>query len=229
MAAPSPPRPAVIEFAFHNRNQERLAEKRAIAKEMAAHVRPGTTLVLDTGTTTLEVARELARLADLRVLTTSLAIASVLYAQEGVTLTLLGGSVRQNSPDLIGPLTEENLLQFHPDLAVIGADAIGEDGLYTASLEVARITGTMLQQARETWLVADSSKFTRRSFVKFADWSQVHHLVTDAAPARGSTRVAGRERSRTARRRSVGRGLPTPPRNELREDTAGSGDLALEE
>ncbi len=56
-------RPAVIEFAFHTRNQENLAEKQAIAKEMAAQVRSGTTLVLDTGTTTLEVARELTRLS----------------------------------------------------------------------------------------------------------------------------------------------------------------------
>ena len=196
-------RSAVVEFAFHERNQEQLAEKRALAKYMAAQVRPGTTLVLDTGTTTLEVARELARLPDLRVLTTSLAIASVLYAHEQISLTLLGGSVRQNSPDLVGPLTEENLRRFHPDLAVIGADAAGEDGVYTATLEVARITGAMLEQARETWLVADSRKFARRSFVKFADWDRLQHVVTDVGLSAEGAGVAAGERDHGASRRSV--------------------------
>jgi len=172
-------RSAVIEFAFLARNLERLAEKRAIAREMALRVRAGTTLVLDTGTTTLEVARELTRTADLRVLTTSLAIASVLFAHEQISLTLLGGAVRHDSPDLIGPLTEENLRRFRPDLAIVGADAACEDGLYTATLDIARITGAMIEGARETWLVADSRKFSRRSFVRFASWDRVPHLVTD--------------------------------------------------
>jgi DeoR family transcriptional regulator, fructose operon transcriptional repressor len=170
---------AVIEFAFLDRAQEHLAQKRAIARHVAAAVRPGMTLVLDTGTTVLEVARAIAGIPRLRVLTSSLPIASALHAHANIDLVLLGGSVRRDSPDLSGPLTEENLRQFQTELAVLGADAVSRGGLYTSDLGIARISRAMIASARERWVVADSSKFARRAFVKFADWSQVSLLVTD--------------------------------------------------
>jgi DeoR family fructose operon transcriptional repressor len=172
-------RPAVIEFAFLDRAQEHLAEKRALARYLVTVVQPDMTLVLDTGTTTLEVARALAGIPRLRVLTSSLAIAAALYPCENIDLVLLGGSVRHRSPDLSGPLTEENLKQFQTELAILGADAVGRTGLYTADLGLARLSRAMIAGARESWLVVDSSKFSRRSFVKFADWSAIAHLVTD--------------------------------------------------
>ncbi len=170
---------SVIAFAFLDRAQDRTAEKVAIAKHLASVVQPGMTIVLDTGTTTLEVARAIAGISRLRVLTSSLAIASALYAYENIDLVLLGGSVRHRNPDLSGPLTEENLKQFQTELAILGADAVSPEGLYTSDLGIARISQAMMACARERWLVVDSSKFTRRSFVKFADWSAITHLVTD--------------------------------------------------
>jgi DeoR/GlpR family transcriptional regulator of sugar metabolism len=170
---------AVIEFAFLDRAQEQTAAKVAIANYLAGVVQPGMTIVLDTGTTTLEVARALAGIPRLRVLTSSLAIASALHAYDNIDLVLLGGSVRHHSPDLTGPLTEENLRQFQTELAILGADAVSREGLYTSDLGIARISQAMIACARESWLVADSSKFARRSFVKFADWAAISHLVTD--------------------------------------------------
>lgn len=171
---------SVVEFAFLDRAQDRTAEKLAIAKHLASVVQPGMTIVLDTGTTTLEVARAIAGIPRLRVLTSSLAIASALHAYDNIDLVLLGGSVRHHSPDLSGPLTEENLKQFQTELAILGADAVSSEGLYTSDLGIARISQAMMACARERWLVIDSSKFSRRSFVKFADWSAITHLVTDA-------------------------------------------------
>lgn len=173
-------RSTVIAFALLDREQERTAEKQAIARHLATVIRPGMTVVLDTGTTTLEVARAIAGTPRLRVLTSSLAIAAALYTCDNIDLVLLGGTVRRHSPDLSGPLTEENLLQFHTDIAVLGADAADRDGLYTSDLGIARISRAMIACAEESWLVVDSSKFTRRSFVKFADWPAITHLVTDA-------------------------------------------------
>jgi DeoR family fructose operon transcriptional repressor len=170
---------SVIEFAFLDRAQDRSMEKLVIAQYLASVVQPGMTIVLDTGTTTLEVARAIAGISRLRVLTSSLAIASVLYAYENIDLVLLGGSVRHRNPDLSGPLTEENLKQFQTELAILGADAVCPEGLYTSDLGIARISQAMMACARERWLVIDSSKFNRRSFVKFADWSVITHLVTD--------------------------------------------------
>lgn len=173
-------KPAVIEFEFLERTREGITEKQAIARFTAEQVKSGMTLVLDTGTTTLETARALAGIPGLRILTTSLAIASVLYTQEYIELILLGGNVRHNSPDLTGPLTEENLARFRTEMAIIGADAVVKDGLFTSDLGIARLTKAMISHAQETWLVVDSRKFSRQSFVKFGEWSDVHHVVTDA-------------------------------------------------
>ena len=172
-------RAQTVEFAFQERILDRIAEKQAIARAAAALISPGMTLLLDTGTTTLEVARAIADIPRLRLLTSSLAIASALYAHENIELILLGGNVRQDSPDLYGPLTESNLRQFHPQLAIVGADAAQPSGLYAANLHVANVARAVIANAGETMLVADSSKFTRHAFVLFAEWSQLTHVITD--------------------------------------------------
>ena len=92
--------PSVARFAFQERRLTRQAAKRAIARAAAERVEPGMTVILDTGTTTLELAKILVGVPDLRVLTTSLAIASALFAQKRMELILLGGTVSAASPDL---------------------------------------------------------------------------------------------------------------------------------
>ncbi|HEY3417446.1 MAG TPA: hypothetical protein VGM23_11235, partial [Armatimonadota bacterium] len=155
-------------------------EKQAIARAAATLIRPGMAITIDTGTTPLEVARAIARTPDLRVLTSSLAVASLLYATPNIDLILLGGNVRQDSPDLSGSLTEENLSRFRPDLAVLGADAADRDGLFTSDLSFAHVSRAMIANAGEVLFVIDSAKIGRCSFVKFAEWRQAHHLVTDS-------------------------------------------------
>ena len=178
-------RPAVIEFAFLERNRSRLDEKQAIAREVASMVTRGMAITLDTGTTTLEVAKAIAGIPALKVVTSSLAIASVLYTCDNIDLVLLGGNVRKNSPDLSGSLTEENLLHFRTDIAVLGADGADHDGLYTTDMAIASVSRAIIGGAARAIAVVDSSKFQRRSFVKFSSWSSIECLVTDegATPA----------------------------------------------
>ncbi|MBX3178331.1 MAG: DeoR/GlpR transcriptional regulator [Candidatus Hydrogenedentes bacterium] len=174
---------SVAEFAFLERNRTSILEKQAIAREAAALVEPGMTIVMDTGTTTLEVARALRGVERLTVLTSSLAVASELHTHPDMEIVLLGGNVGKNSPDLFGALTEDNLRRFRVQLAILGADALDERGLYTSGLHVARVSEAMIDVARDTVLVADSRKFRRHSFVKFADWPSIRHLVTDDSVA----------------------------------------------
>lgn len=177
--------PAVIEFQFLQKSQNRLMEKAAIARKAAAMVSPGMTIVLDTGTTTLEVAKAIRGVRDLTVLTSSLAIASALYAQDNLDLVLLGGSVRRRSPDLSGPLTEENLSRFRPQLAFLGVDAADRHGLYTTDMGVAGVSEAMIAGATKAVLVTDSSKFGKTAFTRFASWDQIARVITDSglAPA----------------------------------------------
>ena len=173
----------VVEFAFEARAKEHAAEKRAIGEAVASMIRPGMAISLDTGSTTLEVARAtvlaLGNRDPLTVLTSSLVIASALYAHDNVDLVLLGGTARKGSPDLTGWLTEENLKRFRVDLAVLGADGLTQDGAFTTDVNVARVSQAMAAGAQRTVLAADHSKFEKTAFVCFAPWTKFTHVVTD--------------------------------------------------
>ena len=177
-------RTRIVEFVFEEKGRACAREKKAIAHEVAKLVQPGMPVVLDTGTTTLEVARAIAGVKNLKVLTTSLPIASILYARENIELVLLGGTVRKGVPDLSGPLTEEALKQFRVSLAILGSDGLSQDGAFTTDVGISRVTRAMMASADKVILAADSSKFESTAFVKYADWSEIDHVVTDShAPA----------------------------------------------
>lgn len=173
------------EFAFLERNRTSIEEKRAIARTVATLIKPRTSVVIDTSTTTLEVARALAGVEGLKVLTSSLAVASALHTRSNVEVVVLGGTVGKHWPDLTGSLTEDNLRRFSVDLAILGADALDPMGLYTTNPAVARVAEVMMSIARDTMLVADSGKFGHRSFVKYADWKQIRYFVTDGGVSAG--------------------------------------------
>jgi DeoR family fructose operon transcriptional repressor len=173
-------KPGVVEFSFAERNERYAAEKRAIAREVARMIKPGQTLALDSGTTTLEVAKAIMGIEGVTVLTCSLAIASVLYSQETVELVLLGGTPRRGTPDLIGWLTEQNLRQFHVDFAVVGADGLTADGAYTMSVDATRVCQAVLAVGQTTILVTDHSKFGKPSFSRYAALKDFDHIITDA-------------------------------------------------
>lgn len=173
-------RAAVVEFTFIEKGRHNAVEKQAIANVIAGMVRPGMSISLDTGTTTLEVARAIASIKELRVLTSSLAIASELYAHENVELILLGGTARKGSPDLSGWITEENVKRFRVDLAILGADGVCQDGIYTTDISIARVSQAMIASASHVVLAVDHAKFDSTSFVKLAEWKAIGTVVTDS-------------------------------------------------
>ncbi len=184
-----------IEFRLRHRSEAMADAKRAIARAAARHVRPGMTLSLDTGTTTLEVARALTAAGPIQVLTSSLAIAAVLHPHERIRLILLGGQARQNDPDLFGDLTEENLARFHVDLAIVGADGVTADGLWAEDPQIVGVSRAMIRGAERCLLVADSTKFGRKAFCRVAGWDRVSDAITDSrlpARERAWARKAGR-------------------------------------
>ena len=187
---------AIIEFAFKRKGEEFAAEKQAIAQEAAAMVQPGMTVALDTGTTVLEVARVIGGIPDVRVLTSSLVIASALYAHDNIDLVLLGGKARKGNPDLSGWLTEENLKHFRVDVAVLGADGADRDGVFTTEESVGRVSQAMIAYAGTTILTIDHTKLEKASFWRYASWKDIDCVITDSQvppPVRKwLRRVAGR-------------------------------------
>ncbi len=169
-----------FEFDFAFRRKSHHSEKQAIARKALEFVKPGARLILDTGTTTLELALLLKDLEDITVITPSLAVASVLQFSSGVETVLLGGVIRHGSPDLTGIVTEANLDMFTADIAFQGADAIGLDGtLYTDDMRIVKVDQKIRKQAVKNYVLADSSKFGKTSLAVNGNVHQVDALITD--------------------------------------------------
>lgn len=169
-----------FEFKFLERARERQPAKEEIARVAAALVRDGQSLLVDSGTTTLAVARRLKERRDLTLITSSLPIASELQFCDAIRVYLLGGQIRRSSPDLIGAFAEANLETIRADLAFLGADAVDERGFaYNKSPEVARMLARMATAAREVFVLADSAKIGRTELARFGSLRRWGGLVTD--------------------------------------------------
>ncbi|MEX0745539.1 MAG: DeoR/GlpR family DNA-binding transcription regulator [Phycisphaeraceae bacterium] len=169
-----------FEFRFLQRAQQQAAEKDAIAAVAAELVQPGQAVLLDSGTTTLAIARRLRAIPELTVITTSLPIASELFGVEEVDLILLGGMLRKDAPDLAGAITHQNLDVLRADVAFIGADAVDQQGnLYNSSAELGRMLSRMARSADAAYAVADSSKIGRRELMRFGHLRDWRGLITD--------------------------------------------------
>ncbi|MBI3118563.1 MAG: DeoR/GlpR transcriptional regulator, partial [Candidatus Hydrogenedentes bacterium] len=177
-------KPSVVEFALAERSERHAAEKAAIARQVAAMIKPGSSVALDTGTTTLEVAKAIATHPNLTVLTSSLAVASILYTHDGIELVLLGGTARRGSPDISGWLTEQNLRQFHVDFAIVGADGVTRDGVFTTSVEYTRICQGLLAAGDCCMLLVDHSKIGKPSFSRVAALKSFDYIITDTGVPR---------------------------------------------
>ena len=168
-----------FEFSFLKRQKQSQVEKEAIAQQAADLVQDGQSVMLDSGTTTLAVARALRGKKGMTVITTSLPIASELQYQEEIRVLLLGGYLRSGAPDMEGALTESNLEQLRADIAFLGADGIDRKGqAYNASLSVGRMLTKMAASAAEVYVVADPSKLGRTALTRYGNITQWSGLIT---------------------------------------------------
>ena len=163
------------------------AEKVRIAQAAVALIRDGETIILDSGTTTAEIARAI-RKADLKfvnVITNALNVAALLMDVSSVRLIMPGGILRQESNSLSGPMAEAALANLQADRLYLGADGLDpEIGVMTPHLQEAELNAKMMRISRQVVVVADSSKLIRRNISLIAKVEQIHLLITDrAAPA----------------------------------------------
>lgn len=171
----APPEPPVVQ-----RSGEQVEEKRRIGAAAADLVRDGETIFLGSGTTAVEVAACLHNRRDLTVFTNSLAVVNALNHAPGVTVTLLGGTVRMSEGSLVGPLTMQALAALRSVRVIMGIRAIDlEEGLTNNYLEESLVDREILRIASETILVADHSKCGRVSIVFVAGLDAVDLVITD--------------------------------------------------
>jgi len=154
-------------------------QKVAIGKLAASQVQPGQTVMVDSGTTTLEVARNLPKDNGITVATTSISVAQELYGSP-FHLVLFGGFIREGFPSTYGALTEAMLKDFHVDMLFTGCDgADSKSGFYTTDLRTTCLEQSMICISDSVVVVAESTKFNSKAFVRFATPDQVDALVAD--------------------------------------------------
>ncbi|MFA9478473.1 DeoR/GlpR family DNA-binding transcription regulator [Phycisphaerales bacterium AB-hyl4] len=169
-----------FEFRFLERAQQQTQAKEAIADVAVGLIQPGQSVLLDSSTTTLAIARRLKTLGQFTVITTSLPIASELFAAEHITTILLGGQLRHDSPDMVGSITLQNLETLRADIAFIGADAIDDAGyVYNVSPDVGGMLARMATAAATAYSVADHTKVGRQELMRFAHLRDWAGLITD--------------------------------------------------
>lgn len=170
-------------LAYRQRQRLNAEGKTAIARAVAAAVPEGSSLFLNIGTTTEAVALELARRRGLRVITNNLNVATLLSDNPEIELIIAGGLVRARDRGVIGEATIDFMRQFRVDIGLIGISAIEADGtLRDFDYREVKVARTIIDQSRQTWLVADHGKFNRRAMVELARLSQIDRIFTDRAP-----------------------------------------------
>ena len=156
-------------------------EKIRIGNAAAELVQPGET-IMDSGTTTAEVARHLKRMKTqpLTVSTNASNIAMELADLPGVSLMMIGGLLRPVSYSFVGPQAEAMINEFHANrlfLAVDGFDL--ENGPSTPDVLEAQLNNVMIRSAREVNVVTDFSKLGRRSVSRIGPYERIRRLITD--------------------------------------------------
>ncbi len=148
----------------------------------ATLVREGETIILDSGTTTLEVARHLKNIPNLQVITNGVNIAAELLGSRNTQIIMMGGTVRNDSASIVGRATEDMLEQFSADrLFLCGAGCDPDFGVSGTNLEETMANRAMLRAAREIIVVADASKFGKRSMSLIASFSEVDMVISDVS------------------------------------------------
>jgi len=170
-----------FEFSFRDQVLNQQKQKEIIAQKAVEIIKPGDVIMLDTGTTTLEVARKLKNKEGITVITTSLAIVSELQFVDKIDVILLGGYLRSGSPDIHGPLTEDNIERFRTNIAFIGADGIDLNGnTFTDDLRIATLSRRMAKNADKVVVISDSTKIGRKSMCKVLSPDEYNLIITDA-------------------------------------------------
>jgi DeoR family glycerol-3-phosphate regulon repressor len=170
-------------IAYRQRQQLNAQAKQRIAREVAKAVPDNCSLIINIGTTTEAIARELRRHKGLRVITNNLNVAAILSDNPDCEVIVAGGVVRSRDRGIVGEATVAFIEQFKVDIGLIGVSGIEADGsLRDFDYREVKVARAIIDRSRRVWLAADHSKFNRAAMVDLARLSQIDKLFTDAPP-----------------------------------------------
>ncbi len=171
--------PVNFDLSLNQKLKINYTEKQKIGKKAIEFVKNGDSIVIDSGSTTLEVAKNLEEF-DINLITNSLPIADICADFKKVNVIIPGGELRPEMRSLIGPITLNTINELRCDIAFIGADSISIDsGIYTPLISEAAISRAMIKIAKKVIVVVDSSKFSRKSLAKISSLDYIDIIITD--------------------------------------------------
>jgi DeoR/GlpR family transcriptional regulator of sugar metabolism len=167
------------------RSTKNIKAKQLIGKKAVEMIFDGDSIALDTGTTTLEISKNLVGVHNLTIVTPSIYIANSIIENvaidSDVRLILTGGVVRSGEFSMVGHIAERTSLELHVDKAFVTVAGISlENGLTEFNLEDAQIKKALLRTAHKRIIVSDCSKFGVTAFASICDLTQIDTLITDA-------------------------------------------------
>lgn len=174
--------PLSSEDPFPQRLQTQVAAKRAMARHVAAGLRPGDSLFIDTGSTTLYLAEELSRLKGLIVLTNSAEIATLAERGEGARVILIGGEFRAAGRESLGAMALAQIAQLRASQAILTVAALTPEGAMDIDPQEAEVARAMARQSSSLTILADSTKHLRPGVFQVAPLEQISRVVTDQIP-----------------------------------------------
>lgn len=167
-----------LEKYFDERVWENIDIKSKIAQKAVEMIPERGIVILDSGTTVLQIAKLLNLKSNLVIVTSSLIAAEALENTKN-QLIVIGGELRKKSKSFVGYLAAKAIESIHSDIAFIGCDGFHEDGPCARSYRELEIKQKILENSKEVVLVTDSSKFSVDGLYRFATFSQINHLITD--------------------------------------------------
>lgn len=173
------------DYSFLSKSTRNLDAKKVIADIAADIIQDGDQIFLDSGTTCFVAAPALRAKRQLSVIVNSVRTAQELQSP-GVDVLLLGGQFRQERMDIVGPIAIETLEHFRGYRAFLGTDGISMDfGLTSVDVESAHINKLASNNAQESILLADSSKFDTPKLYKIMDFGNLSLVITERQPPAG--------------------------------------------
>lgn len=168
--------------ALDERLASQLDEKRLIARTAASRIHDGDAILLDGGTTTLELARLLVN-RPLQVVTNSLPIANLLTSSRETDLVMLGGYVYPRTGVALGPLTVQMMESVHVQQTILSVGGLTARGLFNSNLLLVETERQMLRCADEVVVVADHTKMGRQALAFLCELNVVDTLIVDRRPS----------------------------------------------
>lgn len=168
------------DFPLSDKQKKHLNEKREIGRRAAELIEENNTIIIDSGSTMYEMAKNLKKFNELTVITNALNVATLLAEYSNINIIVPGGMLKKNSLSLIGILAEKGFKDYFCDKLFLGVDGFDLNfGISTPNPEEAHLNQIMIGISREIIVVTDSSKFQKRGFAFIAPVNRINTVVTD--------------------------------------------------